>query len=123
MAADAYIKMAAAQLRDAAQELQDEARKAQVETYDVQRRLQKEASDADIEKVRLRAEAASISEEAERHLLEARIMEKERAANDKRNQVDQMGGSAAGTVNAKTSLADHLRGIASQLDSMASSAR
>lgn len=123
MAADAYIHVAANQLRDAVAELQKEARQAQLDTYDRQVQLNREASNAEYEAASLKLEKEGVSDGQRKREADRRMQQLQQQVAQKRGEATKRGNDAAGLVQSKTQLVVQLQSVISQLESLAVSAR
>ena len=122
MQVDAYIERAASELRDAAAALQDEVHELQREVYDEQVHLKHEASDKEYVRMTLKVDETS-DDQKRRSEAAAQREELRRIAQEKRQEADRRGNDAATAVRAKTNLISRLNSVASQLESLAASAR
>jgi hypothetical protein len=122
MAANAYIRTAANQLRSAAAEVQREIRTVQVETDRAKSQLSNDISSAMNEQATLRTELIAIADPGRKYGIEARLRELDQVVTQKKQEVGRQSTDAANTVQSKTSLFNDLESTASQLESMAAAA-
>lgn len=126
MAVDAYISTAASQLRSAASTLQDEIRRLQTDAYDNEQRLQAERSHAEYELVNTRAalaESEQVHDDGRKRKLQAQEKELQTTIQQKNSETGNQSSSAADAVQQRNEVLGKIQDLASQLESLAASAR
>ena len=126
MAADAYVSMAASQLREAVSALHDEIRRVQVDAYDHEQVVKSELSRVEYDRVNTKVEAEGRGMEGDdsgKQQAQNRLKVIESTIQQKQQEVGNQSRSAADVVAKKTDLMNKLQNIASQLEPLVAQAR
>lgn len=119
MAAADYLRAASAELRKAAQDLNQQVRSVQAE-YDHQRRhLESAIKKHEVEIKTKEASVAAIDDPNEIKGTRLQIAALQKIVNNHKQELGGARGNVDGTANAKLSFASQLESLAGQLDGMA----
>ena len=119
MAAADYLRAASAELRKAAQDLNDQVRSAQA-GYDQERRqLDSTIKSQEVEIKTKEASVAAMNDPDEIKGMRVQIATLQKLATDHKQALDSSRSNVEGMVNSKLGFAQQLESLAGQLDGMA----